>query len=297
VTHPNPAQAASNTTASLHPDTTLGPVTLAVADLDRALNFYAGVLGFRIGERTESAATLAAGDATVLTLQHKPGARPQPARSTGLYHVAILLPTRADLARTIMVIAQRGYPMQGYADHLVSEAFYLADPDGNGLELYRDRPRDEWPYDNGELRMASDPIDMDDFFGTLKGDPTPWDGMPAGTRIGHMHLRVGDVPRAAAFYTDLIGFDFIVNWPSAAFVSAGGYHHHLGMNAWQSMGAGAPPADSVGLVEWTVILADPADRERLISRLDASETVYTRDGDAIRVADPWGTTVRVTLAG
>lgn len=296
MTQPNPAQAESNTTASLHPDTSLGPVTLAVADLDRALDFYTRGLGFSVGERTESSATLTAGDAALLTLQHKPGARPQPTRSTGLFHVAILLPSRADLARAILAIADSGYRVQGHADHLVSEAFYLADPDGNGLELYRDRPRHEWPYDDGQLRMSTDIMDLDEFFGTVLGDPTAWEGMPAGTTIGHMHLRVGDVPRAVSFYSDLIGFDMMVDWHNAAFVSAGGYHHHLGMNAWQSAGAGAPPADSAGLVEWTVVLADPADRDRLIGRLDAAGTVYTRDGGDIRVADPWGTALRVTVA-
>ncbi len=284
-------------TPTLHPDTHIGTVTLAVADLARAVDFYTGVLGLAVQQQQAGGALLGAGDAALLCLRALPGGQRQPARTTGLYHVAILLPTRADLGRVLLNLARTQYPVSGFADHLVSEAIYLDDPDGNGLELYRDRPRETWRRDGGQVRMASDPLDVD---GVLAdgGDPrAPFTGMPAGTVIGHMHLRVGDIPQAEAFYSGVLGFDVVARWPGALFVSAGGYHHHLGLNTWQSQGAPPPPANAVGLREYSLALPDEPARAALIARVTAAGRAHQQDAAGVTVADPWGNTLRLALPG
>jgi catechol 2,3-dioxygenase len=284
----------SENTRSIHPATRMGPATLAVADLDRSLAFYTQVLGFHVLEKTGSRAVLGAADRPLLVLTEKPGARRQPERSTGLYHIAILLPTRADLARTIQHIAESRYPLQGASDHLVSEAFYLADPDGNGLEIYRDRPREQWTWTGPTIQMASDPIDLDSLFGEIQNKPGGWTGLPAGTQVGHMHLRVGNVREGVDFYHGLIGFDITAQMPGAAFLSAGGYHHHLGMNTWQSQGAPPPPPDSVGLQDFTVVVPDNAELDRIESRLKAAGVAYERQNGDLVVRDPWQTRLTIT---
>lgn len=275
-------------------DTTLGAATLSVADLDRSVSFYSQVIGFKLLDRTGDYAVMGV-DSPVIILKHKPGAVRQPAFSTGLYHVAILLPSRVDLAHAIMHLAQIRYPMEGYSDHNVSEAFYLADPDGNGLEIYRDKPRSAWNFINGQLAMANAPIDLDDFFGELGDNPPPFEGLAVGTRVGHMHLRVGNTDRAVKFYSEVIGFEVMQLWSGAGFVSAGGYHHHLGLNMWQSRGASAPPPNSAGLEEWTINLPSLESLDQAIARLDASEQSYARDGADVLVRDPWETKVRITV--
>lgn len=282
---------------SLPAATTLGPVTLAVANLSRSVTFYTQLLGLETISTRDGAADLGAGGQTLLHLIEQPGAMPQPRRSTGLYHVAILLPTRADLARLIIHLAQSRFQIAGYADHLVSEAFYLNDPDGNGLELYRDRPREDWPMmDGGMVRMDNAPIDFDDFFAEAEREGKAWAGMPAGTIIGHMHLKVGDADVARNFYRDVIGFDVMAYFPGAAFVSAGGYHHHLGMNAWESRGGTTPPAGSVGLREWTVIVPDAEALNAVAERAEATNALVERGDDFALIHDPWHTPMRVVLA-
>lgn len=214
------------------PDATrLGPVHLQVADLDRALGFYAGLLGFRpLARGANTAALGAAGDeAPVVVLHARAGARPMAPRGRlGLYHTAFLLPDRASLGRFVRRLAALGV-RAGAGDHLVSEAFYLTDPDGLGVEVYADRPRDLWRRVGRELLMATDPVDAADL-ARAAGD-VPWDGMPAGTRVGHVHLHVGDLARAGAFYGDALGFDrTTARYPGALFLGAGGYHHHVGTN-------------------------------------------------------------------
>jgi catechol 2,3-dioxygenase len=178
---------------------------------------------------------------------------------------------------------------------LVSEAFYLADPDGNGLELYRDRPRHEWKWTNGSLQMANAPIDLDDFFSEAGENPV-WESMPTGTKIGHMHLRVRNIDESLKFYNGVLGFYLMATMPSAAFVSAGGYHHHLGMNIWHSRGANPPPANSVGLEEYSIVLPDADELALVVTRIDDAHLTYANAGDDVIVADPSGNKVRLTSA-
>lgn len=240
---------------SIHPDTKLGYVHLTVRDLKKSLAFYQDVLGFKVRSRNGDTAHLGAAndEADLLVLTENPSAR-LATRATGLYHFAILVPSRFHLAQSLRRIADTETPVQGFADHLVSEAIYLADIDGNGIEIYRDRPRDQWHDANGNLRMASDPLDVRGLLGELNGRDEIWKGLSSGTVLGHMHLQIANVARDQAFYRDILGFDVMANMGSASFVSAGGYHHHVGMNSWNSAGAPPPPPDAVGLQYFTVLL-------------------------------------------
>ncbi|HLM69373.1 MAG TPA: VOC family protein, partial [Longimicrobium sp.] len=231
----------------------LGPVTLQVADLERSLAYYRDVLGFRVAEQSPGRAMVAAhGDGAPLVVLHeKRGVAPVPRRGRlGLYHWAILLPDRAALGRFVAHLAQVG-ERAGASDHLVSEALYLQDPDGLGIEVYADRPRTSWNTQGGQLVMATEPLDLQSLVHAAGGEA--WTGMPAGTVIGHVHLYVGDIGAAAAFYHDELGLDKVVwSYPGALFLSAGGYHHHLGVNTWA---AGAAPAtdDDARLLEWEIV--------------------------------------------
>ena len=275
--------------------TRLGRVHLQVSDLERSLAFYEGVLGLRAIQRDASRAVLAAhGDDTPLVeLHERPSAQPVPRRGRlGLYHFAILLPDRASLGRFVRHAAERGVRL-GAGDHLVSEAFYLNDPDGLGIELYADRPRDTWRRVGRELMMATDPVDV---AGLVRdaGD-APWTGMPAGTVIGHVHLHVGDVAQAVAFFSEALGFDRIVwSYPGAVFFGAGGYHHHLGTNSWAG-NAPLPATDDARLLEWTVELPDAASLDAAAQSLTGAGYAAERDaatGDVV-TRDPWGTAVRL----
>jgi catechol 2,3-dioxygenase len=274
---------------SIHPQTEIGAVALSVANITRAVSFYQGVLGLtQITNSTNNNGEVALGVSgrTLLTLTEKPGAIRQPAYSTGLYHVAILLPSRVDLARLIRHLGEVEYPLSGYADHLVSEAFYLDDPDGNGLELYRDRPRDQWRWVGETVQMASDPIDFNSFFAEIEGDNRKWDEMPAETKVGHIHLRVSDTRQTEAFYRGVLGFDVIAHWNSAVFLSAGRYHHHIGANTWQSRGAPPPPENSVGLRHFTILVPDTGTLDSIVVRLKAANIEHKQQDNTILVSDP-----------
>ncbi len=283
------------------PDATrLGEVQLQVADLARSVAWYEETLGFRVLRRDAGRAVLAphGDDRALVELVERAGARPMVQRGRlGLYHVAILLPDRASLGRFVRHLADTG-ARAGAGDHLVSEAFYLQDPDNLGIEVYADRPRATWRRVVRELMMATDPVDVAGVVASA-GD-TPWDGMPAGTVIGHVHLHVGDTARAAAFYSEALGFDRMVwHYPGALFFGAGGYHHHLGTNTWAGNGAVAPDEKDARLVEWTVELPDSesvgAAHDSLLARGFASERAP--DGRALVTRDPWGTQVRLRVGG
>ncbi len=281
---------------SIDPRTTIGHVSLTVADLDRSISFYTGPLGFEVIARQGSDAALGAGGTPLLYLTEQKGAKPWPGHATGLYHFAILLRTRADLGRWLQNWLDQGYPLPGQGDHLVSEAFYLSDPDGSGIEVYRDRPRSEWQWEGGRVKMDSLPIDVKGVLSAGHADGKSWNGFPAGTTVGHVHLQVGDISHAAAFYVDMLGFDLVAEMPAALFVSAGGYHHHLGMNTWHSRGAKAAPAGTAGLRDFTIVLADEAARQRVLERVAAAGINPEWEDDVAVVRDPWDTKVLLTLA-
>jgi catechol 2,3-dioxygenase len=273
---------------------TLGPVRLEVADLARSLDYYQQVVGLRPLERTGPRATLAAQhDSTPLVeLNERRGAIPVPRRGRlGLYHFALLLPERAQLGRFLAHLAATGvHP--GMSDHLVSEALYLTDPDGLGIEVYADRPRSAWHVDGGTIAMATDPLNVEDLLAATES--TPWSGAPAGTRMGHVHLHVGDLDQASEFFHAGLGLDRVVlGFPGALFLSAGGYHHHLGTNTWA---AGAPRAKEgdARLLEWTIRLPEAAAVEGAARSLEAGGHQVAREGTDAVATDPWGTMVRIT---
>lgn len=288
-------QSTQLTPTSIHPATHIGLVTLRVANLDRSLRFYEGILGFRRIEHAAGIATLGAQEGSpLLQLQEVPGAPPQPLRSTGLYHVAILLPSRADLGRELLRMAQAGLEI-GQGDHLVSEALYISDPDGNGLEIYWDRPRASWHWENGRVQMATDPIDLYALIEEGKRDTLPWEVLPQGTTVGHIHLRVGNIPQAERFYHTILGFDITASMPSALFLSAGGYHHHIGMNTWQSRGAGPAPEHTAGLQTFVIALPNQDALKEVQARLAAHNVSIHEQGNDLIVLDPWHNQIKFVV--
>ena len=266
----------------------VGPVTLTVPDLDRSLKFYRDALGLEPFRGFEGTFSLGAGGEVLVRLEERPGAI-APRRSTGLYHLALLLPSRLDLARQLRHFADAGVPLQGASDHLVSEALYLADPDGNGIEVYRDRPSDQWRRDGGQIRMTTDPLDVQGLMSELDRAPGAWSGMPEGTVMGHVHLRVSDVPSAEAFYHDVLGMDVTTRYgPSASFMSWDGYHHHLGLNTWGSQGAPPPPAGAAGLRHFTLRPTNAARFEQIMRAAETRRAPTEAVGDGFLLRDPAG---------
>lgn len=289
----------TNMETSIHPDTQVGLVALDVADLPRSLSFYQDVMGFTVLQQDVGQAVLCAGGVPLLVLREQTAARPAPANSTGLYHFAILLPTRTDLARWLLHLVESGYPLGGASDHLVSEALYLSDPEGNGIEVYRDRPRTEWPRRDGQVVMATDPLDLRALLAKARANPEAWQGLPPSTRLGHMHLQVADIPQARDFYSGALGFDIMFDLANmgALFVSAGGYHHHIGLNTWHSRGGRPAPEGSTGLRHFTVQLPDEEALADVLARLDAAGVPYTRQQNEVAVEDPWRNTVVLGIRG
>jgi catechol 2,3-dioxygenase len=277
---------------AIDPATTLGAVRLNVADLPAMRAFYERVIGLESLEGGHAAARLGAGEgAPVVELVERPKAPPRPPGTTGLFHLAILLPDRGELARALRRVADAGWRLTGASDHLVSEALYLDDPEGNGIELYRDRPRDEWSYEGGSLQMATLPLDLEGLVAELDGDGSA-PRMPAGTRIGHVHLQVGDLEEAGAFYHGVLGFDVTVrSYPGALFVSAGGYHHHVGLNTWAGEGAPPPPPGARGLAGFEVVPPNEAEIEAIAQRAEAAGKSVLRDDGGLRLSDPSGNDV------
>jgi catechol 2,3-dioxygenase len=284
-------------TYRLPQDTRLGRVILQVSDLSRSLSYYTSVLGFRALNSADDTVSLAPhGEDTILIeLREKPGVAPTPHHGRlGLYHYAILLPDRAALGRFVAHLAQLNV-RAGASDHFVSEALYLRDPDGIGIEVYADRPRSAWRYRDGEMEMTTKPLDLPDVVRAANGEP--WTGMPPGTRIGHVHLHVADLRDAAAFYQRGLGFDTTVSrYPGALFLSAGGYHHHLGTNTW----AGEAPRasdDEARLLEWTIVVPDAADLSAVAESLRGSGYSAERTDAGFTVVDPWGIPLRIVASG
>jgi catechol 2,3-dioxygenase len=287
------------TMTSIDPQTTIGAVRLAVSDLSRSREFYERAIGLVASELEDGSIGLGApGSAPMIELHGDSAASPLSRRATGLYHLAILLPTRRDLAVALVRLAQNRWPLDGASNHLVSEALYLSDPDGNGIEIYRDRPRTEWSSRDGQIEMATIALDLDDIIAELEGATTIEPTVPASTAIGHVHLQVADINDAEAFYNGVLGFDVTVRgYPGALFVSAGGYHHHIGLNTWQSAGAAPPAAGSVGLRSFEVTLPDPEALAAVVDRIHrAGLPAETAAGGATLVRDPSGNGVLLTAS-
>jgi len=275
--------------------TTVGPVELTVSDVDRSTAWYASSIGLDAIERGAGRVSLGAAGRELLVLVEEPGVRPAIGH-TGLYHFALLVPTRPDLARWLAHAARDRVPLAGLSDHFVSEAIYLSDPDGHGIEVYADRPRERWEGLVAQ-RITTAPLDVDDLLGELE-DPAsePFERLPAGTVMGHVHLKVAAIEPTVAFYRDLVGFGLMAQLGNqAAFLSAGGYHHRLGANTWESAGASPPPPGSAALRHATIVLPDPAEVDRLAGRLDAAG--YELGGnEAPVVRDPSGNALRLLAA-
>jgi catechol 2,3-dioxygenase len=284
---------------SIAPDTALGPVRLTVSDLDRSRVFYERAIGLRATELDDGTLALgAAGEPPVIELRGDSSAPRPNRRAPGLYHVAILVPTRTDLAFALARLAQARWPLDGASDHLVSEALYLSDPDGNGIEIYRDRPRTDWPRSGDQLQMSTLPLALDDVIDELRDASELQAGVPRGTRIGHVHLQVSDLGEAESFYHRVLGFDVIVRaYPGALFVSAGGYHHHVGLNTWHSAGAAPAPAGSVGLRSFTIELPGERELAAVLARVQAAGISTSSHPDGVLVRDPFGTGVVLAVSG
>ncbi|HEV7595120.1 MAG TPA: VOC family protein [Gemmatimonadaceae bacterium] len=273
--------------------THLGRVRLQVADLNRSLLFYENVLGLRVINRTADSASLGphGEDREIVHLRQLSSAKAVPRRGLlGLYHFAILLPDRASLGRFVAHLSEIG-AYAGMSDHFVSEAVYLTDPDGLGIEVYADRPRDAWRYDERQLYMTTNHLDVDDLVKSARDEP--WTGIPAGTVLGHVHLYVDDIDKAEAFYHDALGFDKVVwSYPGALFLSAGGYHHHLGTNTWAKGAPAATDADA-RLLEWEIVVPTKKDADQAAQHVvAASHPAKAENGEWI-LTDPWGTSLRL----
>ena len=274
--------------------TQLGAVHLTVSDLARSRAFYETGLGLSVRELDDGGLGFwVPGGAELVRLTGDASAPALDRRATGLFHLAIVFPSRRDLAQALARLAQVRWSLDGVSDHLVSEALYLSDPDGNGIELYRDRPRDEWTYADGQLQMATLPLDLQGLAGELSAATELQSQAPAGTTIGHVHLQVADIPAAESFYHGVLGFDVTTRgYPGALFVSAGGYHHHIGLNTWHSAGSGPAAPGSVGLRSYEVVLPDGEELQRVLARVhDAGLTPESETADSGAVRDPSGNLV------
>jgi catechol 2,3-dioxygenase len=263
----------------------LGPVHLTVSRLDRSVAFYQDALGLRPHDGEDGVAAMGAGGEELVVLHEQPGARPA-GRHAGLFHFALLSPSREELARAVGRLAVSRTPIDGASDHGVSEAIYLSDPDANGIELYADRPRDVWPppaAPGDRVGMYTRALDLDDLLATVTGEPPPPHAGP-GLRLGHMHLHVGDLDAARSFYAGALGLEVMTRYPGALFLAADGYHHHLGVNTWRGEGVGPAPAGTVGVREWTLVV-DPGALAGLRERLALDEHGV--------VEDPWGIRLRL----
>lgn len=266
----------------------IGAVSLTVSDLERSIDYYTHKMGLQLMQREDATARLGSGGRAWLDLHGQPGAK-KPPKTTGLYHFAVLVPGRLELAQTLRRLAEADAPVGGAADHGVSEALYLSDPDENGIEIYRDRPREEWKFDEqGRVEMGTDPLDIDGLIALLETNPQPVPEIAPETRVGHVHLHVSNLAKAEVFYTGVLGFKLMQRYGAqAAFLSAGGYHHHIGINTWAGVGA-PPPAGSVGLRYFEILLPDPAEVERVTNQVKNAGVAVEERPRGPLFADPSG---------
>ncbi len=285
-------------TPRIDPGAAIGTVRLTVTDLERSRAFYEAAIGLRTTEQDNGTLALGVpGERPLVELRGNIAAPPLNRGATGLYHLAILMPSRRDLGIALRRLADARWPLDGASDHLVSEALYLSDPDGNGIEIYRDRPRHEWRYSDGQLEMSTLPLDLRSVLDEASDLSEVVPQAAAGTRIGHVHLQVADLTKSEAFYSGLLGFDVTVRgYPGALFVSAGGYHHHLGLNTWHSRGAPPPEAGSVGLRSFEVLLPSAEALETVLDRVRRAGMEIATEAEGSLVRDPSGNAIFLRAA-
>ncbi|PCD09770.1 glyoxalase [Peribacillus simplex] len=274
------------------PITFVGEVSINVLDLNKAILFYQEIIGLQVLKKTDRQAVLTTdGETPLLTLEQPADVIPKEGRTTGLYHFALLLPTRADLSIFLRHLLQTKYPF-GAADHEVSEALYITDPDGNGIEVYSDRPSTDWRWASGEVAMGTDPLDGNDLLEESDGE---WSKLPAGTLMGHIHLHVADLRKTEEFYMQGLGFTVVNRYGGALFTSTGGYHHHIGLNTWNGVGAPAPKENSVGLNWYTLVYADDDARNKVTEQLEGIGAVVTEKEGFFAVTDPSGNEIHLVV--
>jgi catechol 2,3-dioxygenase len=274
------------------PITFVREVSINVMNLDEAITFYQDIIGFQVLEQAERKAVLTAdGKTPLLTLEQPTDVIAKEGKTSGLYHFALLLPTRADLSVFLRHLLHTKYRF-GASDHYVSEALYITDPDGNGIEVYWDRPSSEWTWSNGEVAMATEPLDGESL---LAESDAEWSGLPAGTLMGHIHLHVADLQKTDEFYMKGLGFTVVNRYGGALFTSTGGYHHHIGLNTWNGVGAPTPKKNSVGLNWYTLVFADEEARNKVIEQLQQIGAVVTQEDDFYVTADPSGNEIHLVI--
>ncbi|MFP8642999.1 MULTISPECIES: VOC family protein [Priestia] len=277
------------------PHVFVGKVNLKVENLERSLAFYQQIIGFKLLGRKENKALLTAdGRTALLSIEQPKNVTAKQPRTTGLYHFALLLPTRSDLGSILQHLLNSGYPLQGASDHLVSEALYLADPDGNGIEIYRDRPSSTWEWNDSEVVMDTKPLDAEAI--VAEGNGKPWTGLPSATLMGHIHLHVSELKQTETFYRNGLGFEVVSNYHNQAlFISTGRYHHHIGLNVWNGIGAPSPLESSVGLESFTLVFPAEEAREQAINQLREIGAAVSKENQDFITKDPSGNIIRLVL--
>jgi catechol 2,3-dioxygenase len=272
----------------------IGRVALKVRDLDKVTEVYEKTLGLRRLSSLVDRVTLGSAKTALLELIATPSAKPHDPRNAGLFHIAFLLPSRAALGAWLAHVMKNCLPVQGASDHIVSEAIYLADPEGNGIEVYADSPLSQWHDASGNLLMGTKPLDAEKLL--LSAQDSTWSGFPDDGLIGHMHLQVGDVDRAEPFYRDILGFGVMKQRPEATFFGSDGYHHHVACNSWNSRGAGMRSADAAGLASFDILVRSPEEKAAILARASKAGIAIDRLGEAVSINDPWGNRINLAVA-
>lgn len=277
------------------PHTFVGHVKIKVENLARSLAYYQEVIGFKILEQTGTTAKLTTDDKTsILSLEQPENVEPKQGRTTGLYHFALLLPHRSDLTNVVHHFIKNAIRI-GSSDHHVSEALYLTDPDGNGIEIYIDRDPSEWIWNDGKVAMTVDPLNFEDLLSESKQDQS-WNGLPAGTVMGHIHLHVSELKKTEEFYSKGLGFKVVSRFGAQAlFISTGNYHHHIGLNTWNGVGAPTPPVNSTGLESFTLMLPNEESRDQVVANLKNIGASVTEENDEFSTVDPSGNRIRLAV--
>ncbi|MFD1781363.1 VOC family protein [Fredinandcohnia salidurans] len=270
-------------------------VELKVTDLQRSLTFYQNIIGFKVLEQSERKALLTAdGKTALLSIEQPENITPKEPRRTGLYHFALLLPSRAELGKVLYHLVQNNIPI-GASDHAVSEALYLDDPDGNGIEIYADRPDAEWEWSNGEVKMVTEPLDGQGVLAAANGEK--WTGLPEGTVMGHIHMHVSELAKTEEYYTKGLGFDVVTRYGGMAlFISTGGYHHHIGLNTWSGVGAPAPSENSAGIKRFTLVLPTENALQTTIENLKKIGAYVQEEAGVVVTKDPSDNKIKLVVA-